>query len=554
MSVILLLLLFAIWMASSPDQVMYEPSSLVTDAILFVAGYVILILAVGLWSRRLARRVTGVHIVRNTRRFNWVISASQVFIPAWLSAGVFALGWCRSVQSMLGPVAHWPIELPGLLLGLSPSLLAWVGLWWAQFPVDRALREQNLLTRLDSDLPISAPPSFGQYFLSKLRMQLLFTIAPIVMIVAIRDIAGLTLQLFHIEHALGAIDLLVSAGAALLVFLIAPEVLRRVLVTESLPDPVLRQRLDVISNRAGVRCRDVLLWHTHHTVGNAAVMGLLPRFRYVLLSDLLVESLPDEQIAAVFAHEVGHIRHRHMVWYVLFFIGLSFGFVGLEAAATTFSHHFKLSTDWIGQSFPFVSLGALVICFGYVSRRFERQADVYAARTMEAITGAGDPTAQFAQQESRAVPARSGARRPGSPAHNADVTPVGALGARIFNQALLRVMDVNNIPLGTRGRFAGSLRDRLGFAIEWFASLAGSWLHGTMASRMAYITHISHDAALTASFDRRMKRIRAGLIATLLACTAWAGVSTYCDQSPAPTGGGEAMTTAVTPVHTPAAR
>src|SRR5205823_14715197 len=100
-----------------------------------------------------------------------------------------------------------------------------------------------------------------------------------------------------------------------------------------------RARLDAICNRAGVRCRDVLLWRTHHSVGNAAVMGLLPRFRYVLLSDLLVESLPDEQISAVFAHEVGHIRHRHMVWYVLFFIGLSFGFVGLEDAARLTSHH-----------------------------------------------------------------------------------------------------------------------------------------------------------------------------------------------------------------------
>src|SRR3954447_23116459 len=113
-------------MASSPDHAMYEPSSVFTGAFLFIAGYVIVILAVGLWSRRLARRVTGVQIIRNTRRFNWVISASQVFIPAWLSAGVFLFGWCRSVQSMLGPVARWPIELPGLLLGLMPSLLAWV--------------------------------------------------------------------------------------------------------------------------------------------------------------------------------------------------------------------------------------------------------------------------------------------------------------------------------------------------------------------------------------------------------------------------------------------
>src|SRR4051812_44206944 len=85
-------------------------------------------------------------------------------------------------------------------------------------------------------------------------------------------------------------------------------------------------------------------------------------------------------------------------------------------------------------------------------------------------------------------------------------------------------MEVNNIPLGTRGRFAGSLRERLGFAIEWFASLAGSWLHGTMASRMAYINHLSAEPELTAAFDRRMSRVRVGLIVMFILCGAWAGV------------------------------
>jgi len=139
------------------------------------------------------------------------------------------------------------------------------------------------------------------------------------------------------------------------------------------------------------------------------------------------------------------------------FIGLSFGLVGLEHAVRSASHHFGITSDWISQVFPFLTLASLLICFGYVSRRFERQADVYAARTMEGINA------------------------PQGSAH------VGPIGARIFNDALLRVMEVNNMPLGARGKFAGSLRDRVGFAIEWFASLAGSWLHGTMLSRMRYI-------------------------------------------------------------------
>ena len=38
---------------------------------------------------------------------------------------------------------------------------------------------------------------------------------------------------------------------------------------------------------------------------NAAVAGFLPPFRYVFLSDGLLSYLGDEEIAAVFAHEMG---------------------------------------------------------------------------------------------------------------------------------------------------------------------------------------------------------------------------------------------------------
>jgi len=49
-------------------------------------------------------------------------------------------------------------------------------------------------------------------------------------------------------------------------------------------------------------------------MGNAAVMGFIPRFRYVLLSDLLLETMTDEQVEAIFAHELGHVMHRHLFW------------------------------------------------------------------------------------------------------------------------------------------------------------------------------------------------------------------------------------------------
>src|SRR6185312_5614392 len=110
--------------------------------------------------------------------------------------------------------------------------------------------------------------------------------------------------------------------AAAAIFLLAPAILRRVLHTEPLANSPLRRRLEALCRRTGVTYREILLWRTGNNVGNAAVMGFVPRFRYILLSDLLLETMTDEQIEAVFAHELGHIVHRHMAWLVVFIVVL----------------------------------------------------------------------------------------------------------------------------------------------------------------------------------------------------------------------------------------
>jgi STE24 endopeptidase len=523
-SVILLLLLFIVWMAfgSPPDASRLPLTSPLVGAVIFNGGYVVVVLVIGWWSRRMTRGRRGAaldHVLDACRRFNRVVTAAQVFVPAWLVVALLMLGWNEAVRAALGPVARWPIDLPSLIVGIAPSLLAWMGLWWAHFPVDRALREQNLLTRLDSDLPVHPPPSFGMYFFGKLRMQLLFTIVPILLIVATRDALGWPLRAVGLLKPQGGLDMTISAVAAIAVFLFVPRVLARVLDTQPLADPALRGRLESIARRAGVRCRDVLLWRTHHTVGNAAVMGLLPRVRYVMLSDLLVESLRDDQIAAVFAHEIGHIVHRHMLWYGVFFVAMSLGLVGLDDVAGSAALHFHISTAIVEQIMPFLGIAMFVLGFGYVSRRFERQADVYAARTMQAMAAA-PPIAVMAQTDAGD---ESTGRRRVTLAYEAP-SHVGPLGARLFNSALLRVAEINNIPLGeVDARLAGgTLRERVGFAIEWFASLAGSWLHGTMLSRMRYVSRISDDARDTQRFDRRMVRVRVVLVALLLICATWA--------------------------------
>src|SRR5208282_5508295 len=227
---------------------------------------------------------------------------------------------------------------------------------------------------------------------AKFRAEILFTAAPIMILLILRDIFWvglhplLTRWVWFAIHP-SAVDAAASAPAAVGILCLAPEILRRVLPTEPLPDSPLRRRLETICDRYRIRFRDVLLWRTSYQVGNAAVMGLFRQTRYVLLTDLLVETMSDEQIEAVFAHELGHVVHRHVIWLVATATGILFLVGGPGAAIMD-----RLAERWpqLPDSVQWAvwgaaGLGVFAAAFGYVSRKFERQADVFAARTVQSI-------------------------------------------------------------------------------------------------------------------------------------------------------------------------
>ena len=81
------------------------------------------------------------------------------------------------------------------------------------------------------------------------------------------------------------------------------------------------------SERARVRCRDLVVWNTGRArIANAAVMGPVAWTRYIVFTDALLEDLDESEVEAVLAHELGHVRHHHMGFYMLFILAfLLFG-------------------------------------------------------------------------------------------------------------------------------------------------------------------------------------------------------------------------------------
>ena len=131
----------------------------------------------------------------------------------------------------------------------------------------------------------------------------------------------------------------------------------------------MRAVLEHTAARAGFRCRELFLWRTGNLMANAAIVGFLPRQRIVLFSDALIAQLAPRELAAVFAHEIGHARRHHALvfgaWALGFFLlaDVLLGWVDFADALLEMGAFLALLVLWLAS-------------FGYLSRRFELEADL----------------------------------------------------------------------------------------------------------------------------------------------------------------------------------
>ncbi len=165
-----------------------------------------------------------------------------------------------------------------------------------------------------------------------------------------------------------------------------------------LEDTAKAGELEAFLHEKGFKYRHLLRWPLFEgRMMTAGIMGILPRLRYILVTDSLFEILTVDELKAVLAHEMGHAKYRHLLFYVLFIIGylvLAFGlfdFYFYFLATRPFFDRFLSSGDSSGNNLFYLALSlpmllSLIIYFRYVMgffmRHFERQADLYSARVM----------------------------------------------------------------------------------------------------------------------------------------------------------------------------
>jgi Zn-dependent protease with chaperone function len=154
-----------------------------------------------------------------------------------------------------------------------------------------------------------------------------------------------------------------------------------------------RMRIENLCRKAGLAYADILYWPIFGgKMITAGVMGLIKKFRYILVTPSLLRLLEPEEIDAVIAHEIGHVKKKHLVFYLLFFVGymllsymtfdvLLFGIIYAEPVYWFINITGFEQTTVISTLFSLVIIIVFIIyfrfIFGFFMRNFERQADIY---------------------------------------------------------------------------------------------------------------------------------------------------------------------------------
>lgn len=407
------------------------------------------------------------------RRWRILLSVLQII---YFGTALTLLGWGRLVQGLGGPDADGVSQMiPGAELLLLAPLLASLLLGWTfLYDADRAVHEL---------LPVGAPCAFWSrraYVVFHVRHNLALVLVPVGLLVVEKALR----RIFAAYQAEWSFQIAVLA-LMLAAFVALPWLLRLILQLRPLPEGPMRDRLMAAAQRVNFRCSNVLRWGTHGAVANAMVVGILPRLRYVILTDRLVTDLTPEEVEAVFGHEMGHVKHRHMLYY----LGFLLVSLAVVAGAWDLAAGYLPSLAWASTNQDLAAiplaglLGAYIfVVFGFLSRRCERQADLFGCRTVSC------PRADCAGHDPvLALPSGGAALCP--------------TGIRTFMEALEKVARLNGIS-----------RNRPG----WLQS----WQHSTIARRVEFLHRILNEPAQERRFQRALSWVKVALLVALLAVLA----------------------------------
>ncbi len=265
-------------------------------------------------------------------------------------------------------------------LGITLYLFHVAMIWFLGYPAQEAIfgSSQARAPYLWSQLQFNLPIIFPWFFITLLSD-------------LIELVSGPGLR-FFLNQPLGEMIYVLSFLTALSIFF--PFLIKTWWQCRPIPAGSKQELLVTFCQKMGAPFQEVFLWPAFGgRMLTAGVMGLVKRFRYLLITPALLDLLEPEELIGVVAHEIGHIRKKHLFFYLLFFAGyvlltvffsqwISIQILRYPALLEFFYSWKNISEDLFSILLILPTALGLILyfrfLFGFFMRNFERQADLFA--------------------------------------------------------------------------------------------------------------------------------------------------------------------------------
>lgn len=307
---------------------------------------------------------------------NIILAAVNIEILGFLAIFHFVLGAHRIFDYI--PV----LEYSDTLKSLFSLLLYFSALGFYHYISPDSSYYKSRLTEALQPILLIVP--FAVPFL---LFTLLLDLAQLIPIRAVQDVLT-----SNNENLIGSFILfIISLVFMALVLVFLPPLIVRIWQCSPMEDSPLKTRLESLCKRAHFKHAGMLTWTIMNYTLTAAIVGIVPRWRYVMFTKRLLQELSPEAIEAILAHEIGHSYRRHLLLFPLIIFGMivctglfSLFFGDAFEAWFELQMHRHPSPFW-ALLYPlaiFIPYAVIIwlyfrYIFGMFSRLFERQADLH---------------------------------------------------------------------------------------------------------------------------------------------------------------------------------
>lgn len=373
------LALFIFNMYRPPDHPFFN---LYTTAAIFLGLKALLVISTTILFRALNRKAVNQGPLGLHSLFNKIMLQQAILALIIFAVDIYVLNIKIYVEKVL-PFSNWSTWMGFVFLVFFAAYM--VSIWSASYASYQKIFETSV--------------SKQAYLAGNIRFSFPVVIAWL-LISGLWDIAG-RLPFENTKRFLYSLEgqVILSAGFLMAVAVVAPALIKTLWQCRPLPPGPTRERIEAMCRKAQVSYNNILDWPLFEgKFLSAGVMGLVSRFRYILVTKGLLDVLDNDELDAVMAHEIGHVKKHHLGLFLFFFLGFAVVISLPVDALIRFAHlygslalparwsDFLLTPTAAAALWASATITTFLIyfryVFGYFMRNLERQADLYPFRLM----------------------------------------------------------------------------------------------------------------------------------------------------------------------------